>query len=364
MNLYIIKIFGIILVTMCCLIATYTDVKYQIIPNKLTFTTIILGISLVSIYFSLVGHFNLFYYISICAVFVFSYILWKLGVWAGGDVKLFTAISTLLIPDFMNILPSYVINGISLPFNIFSLRVPAFYVMFNSILSIIPVVLIYVSIIIMKDKPNLKEKFIQSFNFKDVLLTVNSLIISYMIISELNVYHTLIKIIFLLILSYVMSKILNYKIILIISTILVISQQILTANLIFYLTEFIIITVLITVKNIYHKSIIQDALTQNIDMNLLEEGMILQYPLYYKNQQYYFDKSNWYDFKDKGELICSNNACGLTNVEIKKLKKVYVNSTISIKKGLSFAPFILAGLIITLLLGNTYQLSIYLVGLI
>ena len=43
MGLYIlIKISGILIVTICSIIATYTDVKYGIIPNKLTTSTLII----------------------------------------------------------------------------------------------------------------------------------------------------------------------------------------------------------------------------------------------------------------------------------------------------------------------------------
>lgn len=363
MNLYLIKILGIIIVTICCIIAAYTDVKSQIIPNKLTFTTLILGISILSIYYIFSKDFNPAYYLSIILVYVFSYILWRLGVWAGGDVKLFTAISTLLVPEFLDVLPCYTVYGITLPFNLF-LRIPTLLLIFNSIISIIPVVLIYVSIIIIKDKPHLKDELIKSFNFKEVFLSLNSLIVAYTIISKINVYHPIIKILFLLVISYCISKIMKYDIILTIFTITLIIQQLFIGNIITYMIEFLIISLIITVRNIYKKRIFKEALTEEIKVSQLKEGMILQYPLYYKENQYYFDKSSWYDFKEKGKLICSNNARGITTEEIQLLKENFVNSVISIKKGLPFAPFILAGLILTYTIGNTYQLLIYLAGLI
>lgn len=364
MNLYLIKILGISIVTICCIIAAYTDVKSQIIPNKLTFTTITLGIISMSLYFALIKEFNLSYYFSIIAVYVFSYTLWRLGIWAGGDVKLFTAISTLLVPEFLDVLPGYSLYGITLPFNLVSMRIPTFLVVFNSILSIIPIILIYVSVIIIKDKPYLKDKLIKSFNFKEVFLSLNSLIIAYTIISEISVHHLLLKIIFLIIISYIISKVMKYDIILMIFTITIIIQQMLTGNIMTYLTEFFLLSIVITVRNIYHKRIIKEVFTENIKISELEEGMILQYPLYYKDNAYYFDKSQWFDFKEKGKLICSNNARGITNEEIELLKQTCSNSIISIKKGLSFAPFILSGLIITLIFGNTYQLLILIVGMI
>lgn len=364
MNLYLIKILAIAIVTICCIIATYTDIKHQIIPNKLTFSTIIIGIILVSIYFALINEFNLLYYISIIIIYVISYIFWRLGVWAGGDVKLFTAISTLLVPEFLDILPKYMLFGVSLPFNLASMRIPTLLVVFNSVLSIMPIILVYVTVIIIKDKPYLMDKLKKSFNFKETIISLNSLTISYLIISEINVHHPLIKIIFLLILSYIISRIMKFDIVLVIITISLVVQQLFNGNITLYLMEFILLSMTITVKNIYQKRIINDALIDDIGTFDLKEGMILQYPLYYKNNEYYFDKSSWYDIKEKGELICSNSARGITEDEVEILKEVRADSTISIKRGLSFAPFVFAGLFMTLIFGNTYQLLILILGLI
>jgi len=79
------------------IIASYTDLKERIVANKLNFFMLCLGI---------IGHALLAFFqqdlniILICIeaviiAFGFSWILWKMGVWAGGDVKLFTAIASL-----------------------------------------------------------------------------------------------------------------------------------------------------------------------------------------------------------------------------------------------------------------------------
>lgn len=78
-------------------VASYTDLKKRIVSNKLSYSLIAIG---------LVGHIAVaivesnawsFIYSAAAAAlaFIFAYILWKLGVWAGGDVKLFSAIAAL-----------------------------------------------------------------------------------------------------------------------------------------------------------------------------------------------------------------------------------------------------------------------------
>ncbi|MBI2529904.1 MAG: prepilin peptidase [Candidatus Diapherotrites archaeon] len=77
--------------------ATYTDFRERIVANRLTFGLIAIGIAL---HFAdaLANAQMLVFYETVFAViatFVFAYALYHFGVWAGGDVKLFTAIAAL-----------------------------------------------------------------------------------------------------------------------------------------------------------------------------------------------------------------------------------------------------------------------------
>ena len=348
---------------MCCIIATYTDVKRQVIPNKLTFSTFIIGICLVSFYYFREGIINIPYYLSILMVFLLSYALWHLGVWAGGDVKLFTAISTLLVPEFLDIIPRYTLFGITLPVGMSSVEVPTLLLIFNSVLSIIPIVVMIIIYTILKNKPYLIDDLKQTLNFKEVFLSLNSLTVSYILISQIDVHYTIIKIVFLVIFSYIISRIMKYDIILIIITLIILGQQLWTANILTYIEELIILTVIIMTKNIYTKGIIKEALTENILKTGLDEGMILSYPLYYKDNQYYFEKKGYLKrMKDQlknertGKIICNTRASGLEMEDIFKIIEIDEIRTVPIKKGLSFAPFILSGLFITFLVGNTFAM--------
>ncbi|NPA76524.1 MAG: hypothetical protein GXN93_02095 [Candidatus Diapherotrites archaeon] len=84
-------------------IATYTDIKRRIIPDWLTIGTILL-FAPINAYFY--GPVTLLYPL---ATFAAAYLLYLLGVWAGGDVKLFTAIAAVY-PHNVTIL------GYSMPF--------------------------------------------------------------------------------------------------------------------------------------------------------------------------------------------------------------------------------------------------------
>lgn len=113
MNIYIIPI-AIVFITL--ILASYFDLKYGIIPNSLTIFLLIIGIAINSC-FSILFHDIIFISSSIISMiftFLLSYLLWKIKLWGGGDVKIITAIASsipfqpnIIIFKFFNLtLPS------------------------------------------------------------------------------------------------------------------------------------------------------------------------------------------------------------------------------------------------------------------
>ena len=365
----LIKIFGILLVTMCCVVAAYTDVKFQVIPNKLNFLTLISGVILVTSFYLLKNEVYglLLYFVSITIVFGISYVIWCLGIWAGGDVKLFTAISSVLVTDFLMIVPSFRVVSILLPYDVVSIVVPTFLVIFNSLLSVIPLTVIYITIIILKDKPNLVKRIKFKDMFNESLLSLSSLLYAGLIISFLDIHIPYLKIILLILLTIITYKIINRKYISQIAITAMVIYQIIQPNMLIFLEEIILFNTILLIKIEIKEKIIKDALTDNININKLKEGMILAYPLKKTNQKYTFDKK--YNIRarllDEKNNIVNLKASGLTKEDIKTLKEINKKQTLTtvpIKKAIPFAPFILAGLITTLTLGNTPSLILTLLG--
>ncbi|MGQ9788787.1 MAG: prepilin peptidase [Candidatus Hadarchaeaceae archaeon] len=113
------------------IIATYTDLRNRIIPNELNFTMIFFGIG----YGIFLGLIRWDFFVMVSGIlgatisFVVGYLLWKTGGWAGGDVKLFTALGALLYRYRMPAgNPAYPV-----PLTI----------IFNSILIVLPFLLVY-----------------------------------------------------------------------------------------------------------------------------------------------------------------------------------------------------------------------------
>ena len=90
-------VFSFFLTLFFLIIASYTDIKERIVSNKLNFFALVSGIILYgvkSIYFQSIQPLTLCA-IAIFITFIFSYVLYRVGIIAGGDVKLLTALASL-----------------------------------------------------------------------------------------------------------------------------------------------------------------------------------------------------------------------------------------------------------------------------
>ena len=155
-------------------LAVIFDVKYTIVPDMLTYGMWAIGIVSNGI-LSLISHnvkFILASIISMTITFIVTYLLWKLDMWGGGDVKLFTGIASVIPTglniDFLNIFPELSIY----PFS--------FSVVVNSILVSFPFLLAFVIYLISKS-----DLFRNNLDFAVNLFNINSLMyIKEMIMSE------------------------------------------------------------------------------------------------------------------------------------------------------------------------------------
>lgn len=367
---------SIIIAILSCIIATYTDIKKEIIPDALTVSIGIIGILFTSVYYYLINQFNILYYFSILFIFLLTYALWYFGVWAGGDVKLFTALSTLVIPENMLLIPKYQINNLVLPVFSYKFFIPVLLIIFNSILVILPLIIVIISFIVIKKKPYLKKQLKKElFNYKKTFKALNSLLIAYIITKNIPLQDIILKIFTISIISIITMYILNKNEKIIIPlTIIVFSYELLTNDLLILIYDYIIIRFTIIITNLFKSNIIHEALTDGYSILNLKEGMIPAYDLCENKGKFYLDKSNSITKvkttlnKKVSNVVISKKACGLTNDDIKKLKKLYINGKIndeySIKRGLPFAPFILLGLILTLCFGDTYMIFTHIIGVI
>ena len=79
------------------IIAALTDLRERLVSNRLTYLMVAVGLSAHAVWALLAGDYSIILncLIATIGIFVFSLLLYRLGVWAGGDVKLFAGIAAL-----------------------------------------------------------------------------------------------------------------------------------------------------------------------------------------------------------------------------------------------------------------------------
>lgn len=136
----------IIITILFSVLAAIFDIKYNIVPDMLTYSLVFFGLfsNLILTVISTNIKFILASIISMLVTYIITYMLWKLKIWGGGDVKLFTAIATVipfgLNVDFLNIFPQLSVY----PF--------AFSVVANSILVSFPFLLAFLIYLVIKNE--------------------------------------------------------------------------------------------------------------------------------------------------------------------------------------------------------------------
>lgn len=353
--------------------ASYSDLKRGIIPNKLTFPLIGVGLILNAIYAVLIGNLLLIVSAAIitAVIFALGYLFWKMGAWAGGDVKLFTALAALLAvyPPIIN----YNILNYQMPF--YSTYPFPFTLIINSILSMLPFLLIYVVYIGFKHKPKVLEELTAPLkdyrkNMVQALVVSSAVYIAYFITFYLPFRNLLLSMVLIIILSLVISKLPKLIKAALVSVVMVLSLiQNLQVTILGFIVLFIIMTVTAVVRKLMTKAS-KEALQDDYKINELKEGMISAYNLYQKGDGVYYDDKSFFDkireavktgdifllSAPKGKLLVSTLAAGLKNEDIELLKKLSsegkISDTFRVKKGVPFAPSILIGLVISLLIGD------------
>ncbi len=373
MIINIIPLMAVIISVIACIYASYSDLRWGVIPNKLTFPLMGVGLLLNAVYYLMTGSILLLLgtFIITLLIFVFGYIFWKMGAWAGGDVKLFTALAALI--PFYPALINYHILNINFPITA-SYPFPLTLII-NSILAMFPFLLIYVSYIVIKNKPHLISELIAPIKDYRNNIVLTLVITSSVTLSFYITHYLLFQILILLLIlsylfSFLISKLPNRLKAVLVSVVTVFALiENLQVTILGIIVLFVILTLFEVVKVLLTR-VSGEALQDNYPTRELKEGMIPAYNLYQKDDEIYFDTEK---FTDKirtsvktrdltqlnnthGKLLINNQAAGLNSEDILLLKKLVSEGKIKdnyrVKKGVPFAPSILIGLLISLFIGD------------
>ncbi len=368
-----IPLISAMIAVIACIYASYSDLKSGIIPNKLTLPLIGVGIALNAFYAFLI---NDVMYIVIAIIFtaliyVISYILWRFGAWAGGDAKLFTALAALL--PFQPFIVNYTLFNMNFP--VTSAYGFPITLIFNSIISLLPFLLIYVLFIILSSKKYLIDELIEPIkdykkNFVLTLSITGAATLAILIAPFLPYKLIIFVIIMIFLFSFIISR-LPKAVKAVVITVLTIYALYtgFQLTLVSIATLFVTMTIIKLIIKIM-TSITKKALQDNYKVEDLKEGMITSYKMYESDDKIIFDnkgimekiresakKGDLYGLmKPEGKLLIGTMAAGLSEDDINLLKKLVaenkIENNIKIKRGIQFAPAILIGLLLSLFIGD------------
>lgn len=354
--------------TLFLIFASIYDFKKRIIPNYLVFSLFFIGLLIKIIEAIFFSKINILFnsLISFLITFILSYILWELGFFAGGDLKLFSAIS-ILNPfnlNFLSFLGLTSLGVIAVP--IFSITL-----VLVSVLATAPVLIIHsLFLFLFKGHHFILWDILKSKG--TIISFLNSVIVLFFITSFLNLFSLNLPIIFYFIFSIVLllffknlEKLKSFYFLIGLFYILLITFSIIYKKNIFSIIS--LVTIIITIKLLFvfitiYKIISSRILTEPKKLKDLKEGDLLKNNYYKINNKVieknisflnYF-KQTFYQTYTKNLIVDSRKARGVLKEDITFLKRTYnnLNKEIIIRKTIPFTPSVLLGYIILNIFGD------------
>ncbi|MBN2127215.1 MAG: prepilin peptidase [Candidatus Diapherotrites archaeon] len=369
-SLFFIQLIFFLISLTALIYASWTDLKERIVSNKLTYGLIFGGIILQGINSYLINSIEPIATALLCviATFIASYALWKIGVWSGGDVKLFTGIAALnpvnygILRDLIG-LNNALLASIAIP--LFPLTLFLF-----TLISVVPYGAMLAIKEVMKNK-NLRKELIEEIKSLGLSLIKLGIIITG-ITPVLNYYYLPLWLILpILLLAGFQKKIMNSIIVILlfiagiyfnglnaVQSILIIAMPLFA---IYFLLRFF----LVSRKYLFTK---EKKITELTEGEIIGETIILQENEvkripgieikriinYLKNNKV---KELLSELKPEGKIIASSmKAAGITEEGLKELKKLVeekkIENKITVKSSAPLIPAVLLGYLIAQTTGD------------
>jgi len=341
--------------------ATYTDLKSRIVPNKLNYGLALIGLLLFGAQSIIESTYLPFAYsiLGLCFGFFFGWVLWKAGVFAGGDVKLFMGLGALnaFTPALINSGALGAANYPIFPITLF----------IYSLIAFLPYGLFVVAYKVAKNKKFQRELF-KEMKPKVILATSGAIFASgaFVLLTQYSV-NSLVLILALLLWGFLGKYKTIATIIAVIAAIFfnyALLAQALAAALLISVGLYSAIKLLFSSRKV---------LATEISIKELEEGMIPSKSLIKKGTRIVeaqgissaklielikkMDIKGVKElFSPKKEIISSNKARGLNDDELKIVKKLAAQGKLPkriwVKESMPFVPTMLLGYLLCIILGD------------
>lgn len=347
---------GLAILAVCA--ANYTDLKRRIIPNELTLPLIAVGLA----FYALLGAYQRDVWVAASGAlgaslaFAIGYAIWLAGGWAGGDVKLFTALGALL-PKYE---PPY--SQAPYPF--------ALTLLFNAVIAVAPVLLLYIAVSCAR-KPGIGGEIISplrasAFRFVEApFVIVGCSALGLEIASSLSLNWQLgwLSAALLIVVAYRLPSRARVPIAVALTGYgLYLAPLTAAKAFVFILLALPGLRLLISAVNVANREVLQE----EVKIAELEEGMIPAEVIYEKDGKVGRYSPSYWELlrgsvrKPKWDRVLADPrvAAGLTRGQVRALRRLAregkLRGSVRVKKGMPFAPALGLGLLISVFYGDVY----------
>ncbi len=354
------EIFNFFIVLVALLYATISDIKLREVPNWLTLGLLAYGTIINSVFFILSSNFiNLIYFlIFVAVVFGICYLFWRIGIFAGGDAKLFAGISAVIPFQTLSILG---IVDSKIPF------VVSLFVL--SILAMLPVGAISIFSAFKNQSVSTMLKDYFKNKFSGSVLNIIYLVALYFLFSFFT-WPFYIFLIVAILIGLIPSKI-RYPVSI---SLFIVSLAVSWQTTLFSIISTTIILILFWIIFRLFVFVKSGALNYKKEISQLKEGDILAYPLINDDEEITELKYSFFTELKKAlksrnmallrsllktrkdlynKIIINNNlACGLTKGEIYTIQKGFSEEAIELKQSVPLVPAIFLAFIVMFVFGD------------
>ncbi|MFQ6050277.1 MAG: A24 family peptidase C-terminal domain-containing protein [Candidatus Hydrothermarchaeota archaeon] len=356
------------------LYAGYSDLKRGIIPNKLTFPMIATGIIIHALHGAYISDLRVVIsgILGALVSFVFGYVLWLLGAWSGGDVKLLTGFGALLpygipkVSDYPALSPFPLVGFAPYPFFLT--------IFLNSVIGIAPFLLFYVFYVGRDKKDELKkifEPFLKPWGIFETSFVLMGFGYAGILISALlRLRFAFIIVLPMLFLAYRLEIRIRRLLTLLFLVLMLISYSYVSKVLVIWLYIFFMILIvqfIITFASVTRTKILVDRKR----ISELKEGEISGETIYFKEGKVIRErgygikeivdmilKGDFDMLKSRDVIVSSKSAAGVTQEQIETLNKLVkdgkLEDEIIVKKGMPYGPALFLGLFISMIFGDLF----------
>lgn len=341
--------------------ASYTDLKTGIIPNKLAFSLIALGLGSYFLYSLYYKNYELLLLVlkNFALIFVIGYLFWFFGGWSAGDAKEFMFLAAL-VPRYPEALKPYFAPALApYPFSLTML--------FNTFLVVFPFIAVY-SILLTYPKVGLRNMLKPLLDYKRHAVRALVLLAGYSF--SLLLGHILFLVPAVLFLGLLRNPKLQVT-----GAVITISSYLLTQGAGLSMAKyFLLFYASLAALNFFINLLAllrKEGLRSEIRISDLEEGMILAENFYHDGNRIVRDDRGGFErliesvkaleFNRKRNYLISSSAAGVTREDIAKLRKLTaegkLEDMVKVTRSMPFAPAILIGFLLSVLAGDLVLLA-------